>query len=143
MTLKTSRRKRFVVVLDSNALLVSSRFKLDIYAETERLLGTKPEFILLSAVKEELEKLGKKGSIKTQRNVELAIRLSERCTYVKTEKPEQSSVDDVIFDVASETKLPVFTNDRELRKRLRDINVPVIYVRQKSHLAMEGMIQPV
>ncbi len=143
MTLKASRRKRIKILLDSNALLVSTQFKLDVFEETERLLGTQPEFILLSTVKDELERLRKKSSVKMHRNVELAMRLFERCTVLKTERPEDSSVDDVIFDVASKTKSPVFTNDRQLRKRLRDINVPVIYVRQKSHLAMEGMIQPV
>jgi rRNA-processing protein FCF1 len=47
----------------------------------------------------------------------------------------------VIVETASNWKAPVFTNDSKLRKRLRDISVPVIYVRQKSHLAIEGMIQ--
>jgi rRNA-processing protein FCF1 len=48
------------------------------------------------------------------------------------------SPDDAIVKVASEWRSPVFTNDRALRKRLRDINVPVIYVRQKSRLEIEG-----
>ncbi|RLI16819.1 nucleotide-binding protein, partial [Candidatus Bathyarchaeota archaeon] len=34
----------------------------------------------------------------------------------------------------------VFTNDRNLRKRLRNINVPVIYVRQKSRLEIDGRL---
>jgi rRNA-processing protein FCF1 len=34
----------------------------------------------------------------------------------------------------------VFTNDRQLRNRLRDINVPVIYVRQKSRLEIDGRL---
>jgi rRNA-processing protein FCF1 len=42
--------------------------------------------------------------------------------------------------IAKEWGSPVFTNDRLLRKRLRDISVPVIYVRQKSRLEIDGMI---
>ena len=41
---------------------------------------------------------------------------------------------------AKEWKAIVFTNDRELKERLRNIRVPVIYVRQKSFLAIDGMI---
>ena len=48
--------------------------------------------------------------------------------------------DDVIVKVAKAWNSPVFTNDRQLRKRLRDISVPVIYVRQKSRLEIDGLI---
>jgi rRNA-processing protein FCF1 len=40
--------------------------------------------------------------------------------------------------VARKCDCPVFTNDRKLRQRLRNINVPVIYVRQKSRLEIDG-----
>jgi rRNA-processing protein FCF1 len=33
----------------------------------------------------------------------------------------------------------VATNDIELKKRLRDINVPVVYLREKSKLEVEGI----
>ncbi len=42
--------------------------------------------------------------------------------------------------VAESWDSPVFTNDRVLKKRLRDISVPVIYVRQKSRLDVDGLI---
>ncbi|MCJ7698893.1 nucleotide-binding protein, partial [Candidatus Bathyarchaeota archaeon] len=48
------------------------------------------------------------------------------------------TVDDVIVKVASKGECAVFTNDRQLKKKLRDINVPVIYVRQKSRLGIDG-----
>jgi rRNA-processing protein FCF1 len=67
------------------------------------------------------------------------LKIAEKCKLIKLdEKIAGSSPDDAIFKVAREWKSPVFTNDRELRKRLRNINVPVIYVRQKSHLEIEG-----
>jgi hypothetical protein len=48
--------------------------------------------------------------------------------------------DDAIVRAAKDWKAVVFTNDRQLRKRLKDISVPVIYVRQKSRLEIDGMI---
>lgn len=135
--------KRVRVILDSNAFLVPLQFRVDIFEELQRLLNAKPQLVLLCAVQKELEKLGEADSPKMHKHIVLALKLAEKCVFFKTEKMAGSSVDDVIVDVASRWKSPVFTNDKQLRKRLRDINVPVIYVRQKSHLAMEGMIQPV
>jgi rRNA-processing protein FCF1 len=40
--------------------------------------------------------------------------------------------------VASQTKSYVATNDRALRRRLRAAGVPVIFLRQRSRLAVEG-----
>jgi rRNA-processing protein FCF1 len=68
------------------------------------------------------------------------LKLSEKCREIEVQSSAKM-VDDVIVETASKWKAPVFTNDSKLRKRLRDISVPVIYVRQKSHLAIEGMIQ--
>jgi len=48
--------------------------------------------------------------------------------------------DDVIVEVAREWGAVVFTNDKLLRRRLRDISVPVIYVRQKSRLEIDGIV---
>ncbi len=55
-------------------------------------------------------------------------------------KNEKLTTDDAIVKVAKNWNSPVFTNDRQLKKKLRDISVPVIYVRQKSRLDIDGMI---
>ena len=145
MTTKTPRegKKRVRVIIDSNAFFVPLRFRIDIFEELRRLLNAKPQLILLSAAQKELEKLREKGSPKMRREADFALRFAEKCTLYSTEEMSERSADDVIVEIAGRWKSPVFTNDRELRKRLRDINVPVIYVKQKSHLATEGMIQPV
>ena len=56
------------------------------------------------------------------------------------ENDEKLTTDDAIVKVAKNWSSPVFTNDRQLKKKLRDISVPVIYVRQKSRLDIDGMI---
>ena len=75
-----------------------------------------------------------------RKNALYALKLAEKCRYVEVDAPASALADDVIVKVAEEWKSPVFTNDRQLRKRLRDISVPVIYVRQKSRLEIDGMI---
>jgi len=127
------------VILDSNALFVPLKFKMDIFEETKRLLNRNVEFILLSPVKNELELLAAKDSPKIRKETVYALRLAEKCRYVPIEESGKVT-DDVIVRVAEKWNSPVFTNDRQLKKRLRDISVPVIYVRQKSRLDIDGLI---
>ncbi len=132
-------KKTLKVILDSNALFVPLQFKIDIFEELKKLLNMKFELILLSPIRRELEKLAENGSPKMRKNASYALKMAEKCKLVELdEKIAGSSPDDVIFQVAREWKSLVFTNDRELRKRLRNINVPVIYVRQKSRLEING-----
>jgi rRNA-processing protein FCF1 len=98
------------------------------------------ELILLSPVKRELETLAKKKPPKTRRNASFALALAEKCKYVKIiEKPGETT-DNAIFRTARQWNSPVFTNDKLLKKKLRDINVPVIYVREKSRLEIDGLV---
>ena len=140
MAAKPERKETLKVILDSNALFVPLKFKIDIFGELERLLNRRFDLILLSAVKRELETLAKKGSPKLRREAACALRLAEKCRLIEVEKGSLVDVDDVIIKAAAECKAIVFTNDEQLRKRLRDISVPVIYVRQKSRLEIDGLI---
>ena len=121
-------------------MFVPLEFKIDIFSEVELLLNRNVSFILLSAVKRELELLAAKESPKIRREAAYALKLAEKCQYVPVENDEKSKTDDVISKVAKAWNSPVFTNDSQLRKRLRDISVPVIYVRQKSRLEIDGLI---
>ena len=128
------------VILDSNALFVPLEFKLDVFVEVEHLLNRNVDFVLLSPVKRELEQLATKDSPKIRRQAVYALKLAEKCKYVAVDEGEKLSTDDVIVKVAKAWNSPVFTNDKQLRSKLRDISVPVIYVRQKSRLEIDGLI---
>ena len=127
------------VIVDSNALFAPLQFKIDMFGELERLLNRRFELILLSPVRGELETLAAEGSPKTRRMANFALKLAEKCRYVEVNSSKKV-VDDVIVETAAKWRTPVFTNDSQLRKRLRDISVPVIYLRQKSRLEIDGMI---
>ncbi len=128
------------VILDSNALFVPLEFKIDIFEALKQLLNRNVEFILLSSVKRELEILATKETPKSRREALFALKLSEKCKYVPVDNDERITTDDAIVRVAKNWNSPVFTNDIQLKKKLRDISVPVIYVRQKSRLDIDGMI---
>ena len=140
MVFTLAQKETFKVILDSNALFVPIQFKIDIFNDLERLLNRNFELILLSPVKQELEALAEKGSPKMRKNASYALKLAEKCKYVEVDAPASALTDDIIVKIAKEWGFPVFTNDRQLKKRLRDISVPVIYVRQKSRLEIDGMI---
>jgi len=137
----TQKRKRPIgVILDSNTFFDSLQFRIDIFEELKKELQTEYVPIVLSPIIKEIEKLAIKGSTKTRKNAAFALSLAEKCTVVNVDPEPSASVDDVIVKVAKECGYAVFTDDRQLRRRLRDINVPVIYVRQKSYLEINGRL---
>ena len=133
-------KKALKVILDSNALFVPLQFKIDIFEELGKLLSAKFEPVLLSPVRQEIERLTTEASPQVKRNASYALKLVEKCRLVEMEEEPGVLPDDVIVEVARKWGCPVFTNDRQLRKRLRDINVSVIYVRQKSRLEVDGRL---
>lgn len=140
MSASPKRNEALKVILDSNALFVPLEFKLDIFVEVEHLLNRNVDFVLLSPVKRELEQLTTKDSPKIRREAAYALKFAQKCKYVAVDEDEKLSTDDAIAKVAKAWSSPVFTNDRQLRRKLRDISVPVIYVRQKSRLEIDGLI---
>jgi len=134
------KKKPLKVILDSNAFFVPLQFKIDIFEELKTLLNTNFEPIILSSVQKELESLTRKGSPKMRKWAIFALELTKKCNLIEANQTEGESSDDIIVKIAHEWDSPVFTNDRQLKKRLRDINVPVIYVRQKKRLEIEGRL---
>jgi hypothetical protein len=140
MTFNLDKKRALRVIADSNALFVPLQFKIDIFSELSRLLNRNFELVLLSPVKRELETLAEKSSPKMRKNAAFALSLAEKCKYVRVSERPKEFTDDAIVRIAREWNMPVFTNDKLLRKRLRDISLPVIYVREKSRLEIDGMI---
>jgi len=128
------------IILDSNFLLIPFQFRIDIFEELNDLLG-KVEPIVLSTTVEELKKMAEKSSAKKHMQFSAALNLTEQCEILEVKRESSESYDDVILRVASELRIPVATNDAELRKRLRKMGLATIYLRQKARLVVEGNIQ--
>jgi rRNA-processing protein FCF1 len=138
--LAASKEEKLKIILDANFLFVPSQFRLDIFEELANLLNQRFEPILLSSTQKELQGLAQSNSPKVQKQALLALRLAEKCHFVSIEKHSAETYDDVIVRVATDWNCPVGTNDRELRKRLRQNGVTVIFLRQQRRLAMEGTV---
>ena len=135
------KKETIKIILDTNVFFIPIYFKIDIFAELKKLLNRKFEMILISPIKQELEILSQKNSsTQDRKNASFALKLTAECKYLEVKKPNGMLIDDIIIKKAKDWKAIVFTNDRDLKERLRNISVPVIYVRQKSFLAIDGMI---
>ena len=128
------------VIFDSNFFFIPTQFKIDIFEEMAKLLNQKYEPLLLSTTQLELRGIAEKGTPKLRRQAQTALNLTRKCKLVNAERKEGETNDDVVVRMAMQLKCAVATNDAVLRRRLRDISIPVIYLRQKSRLELEGSL---
>jgi len=126
------------VLLDSNFLMLPTEFHIDVFEETQNLLGKKVEFVLIKPVYGELQRLSRRSS-KVGRQAAYALELAKRCKIMDVKMKRGESIDEAIARVAKETRTIVATTDLELKRMLRNINVPVIYLRERSRLEVEGI----
>ena len=116
------------IILDTNALMAPVQSGVDIFSDLATL--DFDEFIVPSGVVRELERLASSGRGADQNAARVAISLLDRCRIVETD----GNVDDAILTLATGTGAAVLTNDAELKARLLDNGVSVVYVRQRSYL---------
>lgn len=126
------------VILDSNFLMVPFQFNIDIFQEIEYLLQKKVDFIVPSSVKLELTGISARGG-EGASEASLALQLASRCRVVEVTLQPQETVDDAITKAAQKLSAVVATNDIELKRKLGEIHVPVIFMRDKSKLEIEGL----
>ena len=121
------------VILDSSAIMMCFEFSVDLEKELTRLLGSY-HIVVPSSIIRELEFLSKKGMGKKKINAKASLKLVENYdTIVVNEK----NADDSLVNLAKRMDCVVVTNDKELRKRLRDASASVAFLRAKKKLMME------
>jgi len=128
------------IILDANFLFVPSEFKINIFEGIANLLNQKFEAVLLNVTHMELQELVKKGSPKLRKQAAMALKLAEKCQIIDVEKSREETNDDAILRAAALWKSPVATNDQELRRKLRARGIPVISLRGKRRLMLEGVL---
>ena len=128
------------LILDANFLFIPSKFRIDVFEELANLVNQRFEPILLSITFQELQTMAEKGSPSIQKQASLALNLAQKCRQIQVERKTGETNDDAILRIAVEWNSPVATNDQELRRRLRAKNIPVIFLRGKSRLELEGAL---
>ena len=125
-----------VVVLDTNALMLPYQCGINLEKELNRLLGI-CRIIVPRTVVEEMEHLAQKeGSVGRAAKLGLNIVQKRGFRLVETENPG----DDGVLETALRMDAAVLTNDKELKKRAKELNLPVIYLRGEDKLEMEEVL---
>jgi len=116
------------VIVDTNGFMVQAQFGVDVLDELGRL--GYDEYVVPSAVLDELKILEKKVRGKDKIALAVASALAKRCKVVEA----AGNADDIIVGLAKKLGADVFTNDAELRKRLRNEGVKTVFMRSKHKL---------
>lgn len=122
------------VLFDTNFLLAPHRFHVDIFSETEAALQEKVEFIVISTVLDEIDKLIDESNPKFRKELRLAKTLAKQCKIIDVELLPGESVDDSLVRVAKENDFIVATSDIRLRRRLRSEGVGSLALRQRRYI---------
>ena len=136
------------IIIDTNMLLVPGQFKVDIFSEIDRVVQDQYELVVVDKTITELDKIIKSGSGEDKRAAKLGKLLLENRktetpahTHCKGLKIASSSkdtyVDDAILEIAEDDTL-VATNDGELKKRLLEQGVQVIFLKQEQYLSISA-----
>lgn len=122
------------ILLDTNFIMIPAQFKVDIYAEIDRLIGTEYELYVLEKSLLELDHIieTRKGKEKASARLAKAILEAKKPKVLKT--TSEDYVDDVILGLKGYV---VATVDKELRMKLKENGIKTIVLRQKSHLMLD------
>lgn len=127
------------VIMDTNFLTVPAQFGVDVFSEAERVLERSIDFVLLDSVVEEINSKLERASRTEARMFRIALDLVERCTIVPVDEAAKSTpVDDQLLIYTKSVDGILATNDRELKERAKSQGIPVLLLRGKKHLELEG-----
>lgn len=131
----------FPVIIDTNFLTVPVQFGVDIFSEAERVLERRVEFVLLNSVLEEIKSKIARANRKEARMFRSSLNLANRCRIIDVDASlKNQPVDDQILGSAMSLNGVLATNDKELRGKASSLGIPVLLLRGKKHLALEGTV---
>lgn len=122
------------VILDTNFFLLPAKFKVDIFAELDRIIDVKYELVTLEPVMRELRGLAR-GKGKDGMAARVGLKLLEG--KVRVVKFKEKDADVAILKFAKKGDA-VATLDAVLERRLLGLGRKVIYLRAKKYLTVRG-----
>ena len=108
-------------------------YSIDLEMELTRIVGSY-QILIPCSVQNELKILANKGNGKRAQNAQAALKLIQKFQIIPD---EDRPVDDNIILLALKLHAYVVTNDKELRLRLREKHIGVIYLRGKQKLEID------
>ena len=118
----------YIIVLDTNIILDTIKFKVDLFAELKRICNFNCTIAILDKTLKELE---------NKPNSKLAFELLKK-KKVKIIKTDKGYVDKLLLKLNK--NYIIATNDKELKNKLKKDNKKIITLRQKKYLITENVL---
>ncbi|MFH1697266.1 MAG: PIN domain-containing protein [Candidatus Diapherotrites archaeon] len=126
------------VALDTNMLTAAEQFGFDVFAECRAMFGSRVRFFIPKAVLIEMEHIGKKNG-----KMRKATAVAEKIIEVNKERGDVEVIDcrgktadRGLIELAGRGFV-VATNDKELRRKVKEKDGKVLLIRKKSILELE------
>ena len=131
--IKVSSMKK--ILLDTNFLMICAQFKVDIFAEIERICNFNYDIYILDKSIDELYNIIEKQKGKHKEAAKIALQLL-KIKKIKIIKTGSGKTDDIIVECAYKKNYLVATQDKDLKRKLINQSTTVIILKQKKMLAI-------
>jgi len=123
------------ILLDTNFLMISFQFGVDIFSEIERICNFNYKLFVLDKTIGELKNIieTQKGMHKDAARAALQLLKFKKIAAIKTSSKKHT--DDIILDYAKKDYL-VATQDKDLKRKLINFGIEVIVMKQKKMLTI-------
>ncbi|MBI5002327.1 hypothetical protein HZC31_03010 [Candidatus Woesearchaeota archaeon] len=118
------------IILDTNFLLIPAQYKVDIFAELDRLFPEETVIYTLDRSLEELDKVAREGRQKEKLQVKLIKALLKTQNIKIISVAQEGIVDDLLVDYAKQGYI-IATQDMGLKQRIKH---KLVTLRQNKYL---------
>lgn len=125
-----------IVLLDTNAVFMLFEFSIDLEDEIINLIG-KSSIVVPKPIFDEIKLIINKGKYNKKKIAKNSLKIIEE-KFKIVDLNINSRGDDALIDYAKKLSGIVLTNDKDLKKRLRNEKISVIFLRGKNRLNIEG-----
>ncbi len=116
------------------------QLKIDVTSQLRSVVPSKYDLIVPSIVIKELSHLRRKAKGKDKIAASVALKMAQEEPFINEYIEKNDHVDNLLLDYCTDKDI-LCTNDRILRKRARERQITVIYLRQHRYLKVDGYIQ--
>ncbi len=124
------------IILDTNFLLIPSQFKVDIFEEIRRIASFPYQLVIIDRTVDELKRIVDLQSRVQQRHARIALEMIKRYPISLLPTAKDKDVDSLILRQVDKDCI-VATQDINLKRKLREKGIPIIFLRQKRYLEMK------
>ncbi len=122
------------IILDTNFLIIPGELNVDIFTEIQRIANFPYRIYTFDRVINELNKLAREGSGKLKQAAKLGLQLIAAKQVEVIKSKNNLNADELILQSTNPETDIVATQDRELKRKLKERGVHLLVLRKKKYL---------